>query len=116
MKQTDVLHGKLSLTTSTEICETAKFFDSKIEVSPEVISQEISGETVILDLKSESYFGLDQTGTRIWELLQEKKVPAEILQVMESEYEVDPETLKIDLLEHLQLLEKAGLINFVESS
>ena len=45
----------------------------KITISPEVMSQEVSGETVLLDLQSESYFGLDEVGTRIWQLLQEKE-------------------------------------------
>ena len=31
-----------------------------ITLSPEVISQEVSGETVLLDLQSEHYFGLDE--------------------------------------------------------
>ena len=35
--------------------------------SPNVISQEVSGETVLLDLDSEHYFGLDSVGTRIWQ-------------------------------------------------
>ena len=37
-----------------------------VTLSPEVISQEVSGETVLLDLESENYFGLDEVGTRIW--------------------------------------------------
>ena len=40
--------------------------------SPEVISQEVSGETVLLDLESESYYGLDAVGTRIWQLIRDK--------------------------------------------
>ena len=42
-----------------------------ITLSPEVISQEVSGETVLLDLQSENYFGLDEVGTRIWQLINE---------------------------------------------
>ena len=46
--------------------------NQSITVSTEVLSQEVSGETVLLDMQSESYFGLDEVGTRIWQLLQEK--------------------------------------------
>mgnify|MGYP006989108404 CR=1 FL=1 len=35
------------------------------QVSSEAIAQEVSGETVILDLKSEQYFSLDTVGTRV---------------------------------------------------
>lgn len=103
-----------TLTGSTENQTGNHFFNSRIEVSPDVISQEISGETVILDLKSDSYFGLDPTGTRIWELLQEGKDPEGILKIMTSEFEVKPEILKHDLAEHLQTLEAAGLITIID--
>jgi len=35
-------------------------------ISDEVICQELGGESVLLDLGSESYLGLDEVGTRIW--------------------------------------------------
>ena len=35
-----------------------------------MLFQEVSGENVILDLASESYFGLDVIGTREWSLLE----------------------------------------------
>jgi hypothetical protein len=36
-----------------------------ITISDKALSQEVNGETVILDLDSESYFGLDEVGTHI---------------------------------------------------
>ena len=45
--------------------------EQTLSVSTEVIAQEVSGETVLLDLKSEQYFSLDVVGTRIWQLLNE---------------------------------------------
>ena len=90
--------------------DTSGIFRLKIEVSPDVMFQQVSGETVILDLRSESYFGLDRTGTRIWELIQEGNTPSEILRIMVTEFDVEPEQLKQDLAEHLQSLEQAGLI------
>lgn len=35
-----------------------------------VLSQEVNGETVLLDLQGEGYFGLTAVGTRIWQLLK----------------------------------------------
>ncbi len=31
-----------------------------------VLSQEVNGETVLLDLQGEGYFGLNAVGTRSW--------------------------------------------------
>jgi hypothetical protein len=79
-----------------------------------VLFQEIDGETVLLDLKSEAYFGLDATATRIWQLLQDQYDLPELFRIMAAEFEVDPEELKTDLIRHLEELEEAGLINMIE--
>jgi len=84
--------------------------DSRIEISPDVLFQEISGETVLLDLRSESYFGLDPTATRIWQLLQDKHGLPELCEIMLAEFDVGPEELREDLVQHLNELREAGLI------
>lgn len=83
-----------------------------VHISRDVLSQEIDDETVLLDLNSEAYFGLDTTGTRIWQLLQENKDLTAVHDIMACEYEVDPEELRQDLIKHLKELEAAGLISF----
>jgi hypothetical protein len=45
------------------------WLECKVKVSDEVLAQEVNEETVLLDLKSECYFGLDPVGTRCWQLL-----------------------------------------------
>ena len=84
--------------------------DQVISVSSEVLFQEISGEIVLLDLASESYFGLDEIGARIWGLLGEDKNQGQILDVLLQEYEVDKKTLEGDLAELMGELLEAGLI------
>lgn len=76
----------------------------------EVLFQEVSGEAVLLDLASESYFGLDPVGTRIWALLNEDKSMGQVLDALLEEYEVDPGTLEADLEELLDKMLEAGLI------
>lgn len=87
--------------------------DLKIEISPDVLFQEINGETVLLDLKSESYFGLDTTATRIWQLLKDQRNLDEIFDIMADEFDVDPAVLRKDLQVHVQELESAGLITLI---
>jgi len=91
-----------------------RFFHSRVGVSPNIIAQEIGNEKVILDLKSDRYFGLDPTATRIWELLQQGENPQGILHIMTTEYDAAPEILESDLAGHLQALEKAGLITIID--
>ena len=86
-------------------------FGSSVTISPDVLFQEINGETVLLDLRSEAYFGLDEVGTRLWQLLQHEQELAAIHAVMVEEYEVNSDQLKQDLARHIQELETAGLVS-----
>ncbi len=85
--------------------------NQSIKASPEVMSQEVSGETVLLDLASESYFGLDEVGTRVWQLLQEGGSLQRVFDTMLKEYEVEPEQLTADLDELLTKLSESGLVS-----
>ena len=85
-----------------------------VVLSPEVISQEVSGETVLLDLDSENYFGLDEVGTRIWQLLQETGQLQAVYDTLLAEYAVAPEQLLQDLEKLLSEIQAAGLIRLTE--
>jgi hypothetical protein len=82
----------------------------RVSVSPDVLFQEVGGEAVLLDLKSESYFGLDDVGMRIWQLLQEQGSLRAVFDRMLAEYDVDPARLEADLLKHVGELADAGLV------
>jgi hypothetical protein len=68
-----------------------------IALSPQVISQEVAGETVLLDLESECYFGLDAVGTRIWQLICDSGELLTIYNTLLEEYEVEEGQLLTDL-------------------
>jgi len=84
--------------------------NQNIILSPEVISQEVSGETVLLDLESENYFGLDEVGTRIWQLIKETNDLAAIYQTLLKEYDVSEERLQQDLDTLLGEISQLGLV------
>lgn len=47
-------------------------FPFKVRISPDVISQEVLlGETVLMDVKTLVYFGLDELGTAVWRAIRE---------------------------------------------
>jgi Coenzyme PQQ synthesis protein D (PqqD) len=87
-----------------------------ITLSPDVIAQEVAGETVLLDLKSENYFGLDKVGTRVWQLIEETGDLQQIFDQLLQEYEVDGETLEDDLDELLGKIARKGLIQLSPTS
>jgi len=85
----------------------------QFSISGEVLSQEVNGETVLLDLNGESYFGLNEVGTRIWQLIGSQHSLSETLSILSDEYEVDREQLKADINELLAKLADAGLVTRV---
>jgi len=90
------------------------FLNQSIKILPDVLSQQVSGETVLLDLSGENYFGLDNIGTRIWQLLQEHSDLQKVYDTMLEEYDVEGEELEKDLEEIITNLAEAGLININE--
>jgi hypothetical protein len=84
--------------------------NQSITLSPEVISQEVSGETVLLDLESENYFGLDEVGTRIWQLIEETGNLQAVFDTLLQEYEVEQDRLLADLEALVREVEALGLV------
>ena len=84
-----------------------------IQISQDVLSQEVAGETVLLDLASERYFGLDEVGTRVWQMLKDGMDREAIVETLLTDYQVGREELQADLAELLGQLEAAGLITRV---
>jgi hypothetical protein len=75
-----------------------------------VVSRELEGEAVILNLKSGTYFGLNEVGTRIWALIPEHKSLRKVFEALKEEYEVSPPALETYLLELVDQLQAKGLV------
>jgi len=81
----------------------------RVVLSPEALFQEIGGEGVILDLASSTYFGLDEVGVRLWQLLQTNPSLQAVCDTLLSEYEVESARLEQDVLKLVSQLSEAGL-------
>ena len=77
--------------------------------SEDVLFQNLDGEAVLLDLASETYFGLNEVGTRVWELLESSMSLGEIATLLQSEYEVESARAESDVLDLATRLIEAGL-------
>ena len=78
--------------------------------STSVICQELDGEMVILDLQQEQYFGLNDVGTRMWQLMSEGQSTDEIVILLLKEFDTDEQTLRRDLRGLIQQLTDAKLV------
>ena len=72
--------------------------DSIIKVGKEQVACDLAGEAVILSLKSGQYFGLNEVGTQIWNLIQEPKTVGAVFEALLQEYDVALDQLERDLL------------------
>lgn len=82
----------------------------KISISPDVAFQEIGGESVLLHLDDAHYFGLDEVGTRIWQLIVEHGELDAVFERMRQEYDVEPQQLETDLERLIGDLADKGLV------
>jgi hypothetical protein len=82
----------------------------RLAIGEDVIARELDGETVLLNLETGIYFGLDEVGTRIWQLLGAGGPVQAILDTLASEYDAEREALERDLTHFLAQLEARGLV------
>lgn len=87
----------------------------QVVATPQQVSSELSGEAVILHLESGVYFGLNEVGAFIWQLIQTPLSLAEICDAVMAEYEVDAATCEQDTRSLLTALAEAGLLGDPES-
>jgi hypothetical protein len=78
--------------------------------SPDVVFRDLDGEAVILDLASGTYFGLNDVGTRVWQLVAEGRSAAQIVDRVAAEYDADRATIERDVARLLDALSARRLI------
>jgi len=90
--------------------DAAISFDARASVAPEVLVSELAGESVLLNLKSELYFGLDSVGTRMWAILIRAESIQAAFDELLAQYDVPADQLRSDLTELIQKLTDQGLL------
>jgi coenzyme PQQ synthesis protein D (PqqD) len=83
--------------------------DSKVAVSEESIFRELEGESVVLNLETGMYYGLDEVGTEIWRAVEETGMLRQALDRVLAEFDTDRAAAESDLLELAQGLLDKGL-------
>lgn len=82
----------------------------------DLVTRSISGETLIVPVRSgvsdlDCTYVLNEVGSRIWELLDERRPVDKIVEAICAEYEVARDQAACDIGELLGSLETAGLIH-----
>ena len=98
-------------------------FDQRLIVKPDVMIRTVGEESVLLNLKTELYLGLNPVGTRMWAALTESPTVQLAFEAILAEFEVGPDELHSDLEEFIgklleyQLVEiRAGEVSAAKQS
>jgi len=82
----------------------------KFHLSDDVIHQPVLEEVVLLNLKSQQYYSLDDVGSRMWNLLLEHRDLDVVSSILLTEYDVDRNRLRTDLEILVGELAQAGIL------
>jgi hypothetical protein len=86
-------------------------FANRVSVPAHVLIRHLDGESVLLNLETERYFGLDAMGTRMWETATSSPNLETAYRDLLEEFEVEPEVLRNHLTELLSQLVENGLLS-----
>ena len=81
-----------------------------LSIPDHVLSRKASGETVLLSLADEHYYGLNGVGTRLWELIETGTTFGGAVEALSAEYDVDSRVLAADLRALLADLDRRDLV------
>ena len=85
-------------------------FADRAAAPAHVLVRFLDRESVLLNLETERYFGLDETGTRMWQLTTDSPSIDAAYEKLLAEFDVEPELLRSNLLELLNRLVDNGLL------
>jgi hypothetical protein len=88
---------------------------SRVVATRNHVSSTLEGEAVILSLDDCVYYGLNETGLAVWELVQEPAFAWKIRDEIVRRFEVKPDSCERDILNVLEQLKNSSLLEIVSS-
>lgn len=82
----------------------------------DVVSRRLEDEVVLVHLRTNRMYTLNETGARLWELLKEGRGRAEIEDRLLQEFAVERDQLEEEVERIVSLLSREGLVSVGESS
>jgi hypothetical protein len=84
--------------------------DSIVAAVPDHLTCDLSGEAAILHLSDGIYYGLNDTGAFLWQRLQQPIRVGDLHDALLAEFDVSAEETERDILQLLNTLAEAKLI------
>lgn len=83
---------------------------ANLKIPEQVVTRQVGDETVLLNLESGTYFGLDPVGSRFLQLLEAESALTVVIARMLEEFEVSEAQLEADLLRLAEEMLASGLL------
>jgi hypothetical protein len=83
---------------------------SVVAATRDQVSSDLAGETILLSMQSAMYYGLDEVGSLIWELVRDPIRVSEISEAIAREFDVERLQCEADVIGFLRELEAKGLV------
>jgi hypothetical protein len=84
--------------------------DTVVHATKQQVSADLGEEAVILGLDSSIYYGLNEVGARVWQLVQEPRTVASIRDTLVLEFDVEPHRCERDVVSVLRDMQRESLI------
>lgn len=84
--------------------------DAQVVAVEGLTAADLGGEAVVLDAHSGRYYGLNELGVRIFDMLHSPTRVGAIIETLAQEYDVEEAQLRRDVLEFLGTMEGNRLI------
>ncbi len=81
-----------------------------MEIRDDVVSKKLDGEEILLQLRSGTYFGLNETGTFLFELVKKGASKDDLITAVAEEFQVDAQSAARDVEEFFEALSINGFI------
>lgn len=88
----------------------------KVRVSENVLWRKVADEVLISNSATESIFGLDGAGSRMWQLLAENGSVDDVVAALAAEFDASSASIAADVAALIENLRSRGLLEIEQSA
>ena len=85
-----------------------------VQASTKIVTSKLDDEVVMMSADKGTYYGLDDIGSRVWELLASPRTVSSVCYILVGEYDVTRDECEKDVLAWLNELADQNLVRIIE--
>lgn len=89
---------------------------SVVRQSEDQVSADMDGEVALMSIEHGKYYCLNETSSRIWQLIEEPRAVVNVCLVLQGEFDVQRDQCEAEVLEHVKELVGDKLVQVVDAA